>query len=1086
MRRLRKPLVIFFATVIMISGSIPLILHLSQDRIKNVVISKINESQPGLATCESIDVTLLSDLPDIGLSLSGFKYFEEKDRENARDSLPLLKLGELKLKINPFKAMTGVISVTEFSLNDGFLGLRKHPDGSLNLSNAIKMESEEETQPEDSLKENSAQDWSLDIENVRFRNLVFDFEDRKEAQRIAVRINKLNTALLASEENLDFNLGLNAELLGIKTKNKVFLKNKGALLETKLAYDKKHKTLTLAPSELNLAGALFDIRGDIDFGNEGMLDLEINGRPSQSRAFLALTDYAEADTKKMPEKGDAYLRFSAKGKTIGQAPHVELDCGFSDLDIAHPDWKAAIRDINLDLHFDNGTENNLNTSTLEIRRFQAKPNLGYINISGRIENFEKPYIKAKAEADLILDGLDKLLKIEEIEKLQGKVSAKVDLDQAFDFDNLVAEETFSKIKTNAIVLDKISFRSKSLNNTVEDINGIFYLQDDHLGIHRLKAKIQHNDIEFSGYIKNYPALFLPAGKEVSGKLKIYSDRLSMPELLAFDSLLAQSVDEEIRNFQFEASVKANAEHIRAKRIPEFSFTIDKLSLDAKSIAPLHNLQGVMGLKDGNIGIQKLRGNIGQSDFELSAGILNAKALAKYQRDSSQTVTFAFNINSEKMRMQDLATFKGKSLLPEPYDKETISDFNITGGYELSNQDLIVRLDSTKTAERKIPESRLFVRKLQGKTTSFPLALSDFNIDIVFQDQAILIKDFTGKAGHSDFAFNAKLDRLKSIAQDSSLYQVEGSFDFKSKTLDLDELLAFQLPESPKSQDAEELAELQKQNMEKGALATLLRNGLPRLNFNAEIGKINFAAQSVKDFRGEIQTENTSVTLKNLSFEAAQGKVALNGTLDGKNPKALTLVSTASVKGMDLNHLDLKMSTEDMEIDIRKNFEGIIDAELTSSLQLKPDMSVDLNKSEAKIKATIRNGKIKEFAPMLALSDYMGNKDLNAVRFAELTNTFELKDAKLTIPRMNISTTIGQMYFSGTQGLDTSMEYNIEIPFKLVRQVAWSTLVRKKRKEGAKEDEIQKASKGAYISVNVSGDLENYKVGLGKKKKRKSK
>jgi hypothetical protein len=68
-----------------------------------------------------------------------------------------------------------------------------------------------------------------------------------------------------------------------------------------------------------------------------------------------------------------------------------------------------------------------------------------------------------------------------------------------------------------------------------------------------------------------------------------------------------------------------------------------------------------------------------------------------------------------------------------------------------------------------------------------------------------------------------------------------------------------------------------------------------------------------------------------------------------------------------------------------------------------------------------------------------------VRFDTLRDKFTFKDGALTIPSMNINSSLGFMEISGTQSLDTHMEYYVRIPLKLVTQVGFGCSSVKNRK-----------------------------------------
>ena len=59
--------------------------------------------------------------------------------------------------------------------------------------------------------------------------------------------------------------------------------------------------------------------------------------------------------------------------------------------------------------------------------------------------------------------------------------------------------------------------------------------------------------------------------------------------------------------------------------------------------------------------------------------------------------------------------------------------------------------------------------------------------------------------------------------------------------------------------------------------------------------------------------------------------------------------------------------------------------------------------------------------MLALSDYMGNRNLLNIRFDTLQNSLNVNKGKVTIPAMSIESTLGHMELSGTHDNDQNID-----------------------------------------------------------------
>ena len=99
---------------------------------------------------------------------------------------------------------------------------------------------------------------------------------------------------------------------------------------------------------------------------------------------------------------------------------------------------------------------------------------------------------------------------------------------------------------------------------------------------------------------------------------------------------------------------------------------------------------------------------------------------------------------------------------------------------------------------------------------------------------------------------------------------------------------------------------------------------------------------------------------------------------------------------------------------------------------------------------------------------------------------DITNGLLTIPKMTIESTLGHFEISGTQDLQLNMEYFLKIPWSIIKQGARNKVIGTKQGEGKAliEDEIIEVDpkrKTKYLNLKIKGNLEDYKITLGKQK-----
>ena len=125
--------------------------------------------------------------------------------------------------------------------------------------------------------------------------------------------------------------------------------------------------------------------------------------------------------------------------------------------------------------------------------------------------------------------------------------------------------------------------------------------------------------------------------------------------------------------------------------------------------------------------------------------------------------------------------------------------------------------------------------------------------------------------------------------------------------------------------------------------------------------------------------------------------------------------------------------------------------------------------------------------MLALSDYMGDKNLQNIRFDTLQNSLDITRGKINIPAMTIESTLGHIELSGTHDSNQNIDYYLRVPWKTVRKAAWQKLFKNKKDSvvnSEQEDEIVELDpdkKIKYLNLKIKGRTDDYKISLGKKR-----
>ncbi|HEY3403126.1 MAG TPA: AsmA-like C-terminal region-containing protein, partial [Ohtaekwangia sp.] len=269
--------------------------------------------------------------------------------------------------------------------------------------------------------------------------------------------------------------------------------------------------------------------------------------------------------------------------------------------------------------------------------------------------------------------------------------------------------------------------------------------------------------------------------------------------------------------------------------------------------------------------------------------------------------------------------------------------------------------------------------------------------------------------------------------------------------------------------------------------------IPFSNFNAQIdiAKLKYNRLWLKDITAKItMREDQTIKVDTLMMKVAGGSVRMKGKFNGSNHEKIYFRSRINFDQVDIEKMMLKLDHFGQDVVVNKNIKGKLSGQIRSYVRVHPNLVPIVDNSKAEMEFTIYNGTLVDFAPMQAMASYFKDKNLRLIRFDTLQNKFSYADGVLEIPAMNINSSLGYIEVSGKHSIDFSMEYYIRVPLKMVTKVGFSSLFNRKPEEVDLHqiDEIEyvgKDKKFAFMNLKITGTPDDFKVGLGKDKKRKS-
>lgn len=242
----------------------------------------------------------------------------------------------------------------------------------------------------------------------------------------------------------------------------------------------------------------------------------------------------------------------------------------------------------------------------------------------------------------------------------------------------------------------------------------------------------------------------------------------------------------------------------------------------------------------------------------------------------------------------------------------------------------------------------------------------------------------------------------------------------------------------------------------------------------KVDELRYSQLLVKAIQTEIGLHKGGFTVNDFRCFAFDGEVQQHGNFTFSNSNELIYNSEIKATGLRIGSVFQSFNNFDQTTLTDKNIKG----EFNATIQLKAVWDNYKNFNTDKLLATmdceVTNGELNNYEPLKAASKFIDINDLYNIRFATLKNQLSIKDKLITIPKMEIQSSLVNLYLSGTHSFENDINYNLKINLKKV-------LASKFNRRNA---DIQYIEENPYDGINlylsIIGRLPDYTIKYDKK------
>ncbi len=1030
---------------------------MKQEKIVQQLLTTFNKTMTGEITIRKSHIAPFKNFPFVSIALQDVILYADKSKSEEQE---IIHLEDLYVGFDMLNVLQGNYQIKVIKLDEGHIDLIQDEQGNLNVVTALQLkDSEEESETID-----------LSLDKIDLDNVSVSFSQPHKQDKIDVRFKHIHSTYKQKKNEMIIDLDTDFTGSLFKDGKQTLLHNKHFAIKTDMKYLAQEEKIILAPSQFTFEHIFLNIEGFMELAGDKQMDLKIDGSQDNFNLLIAFAPEELIPTLKSYEnEGKIYVKSEIKGSLKDGQPAINAAFSCEEGFFLNQKNSKKLDNIEFAGTFTNGENRDFSTMKFTLNKMKAQPEAGIFDASLEVENFNSPKIDLKLKSNFNLDFLVNFLNLDkEINNAKGYVGITMNFHDIIDLTH--PEKSLEKLNESyftELIVKNLSFNAKSFGLPVNDINLHADLEGNKLSIEHFNGKVGKSDLQINGKISDVPALIHQRKTPVKTNLNISAKHIDLTELTYEKKTKKSKVNEKIDDLQMDVSFHCEASELASSgKLPIGEFMLNNLQLKLQNYPhEITNVTAGLFIEKEDVKIRRFKGKLDESDFLFFGKLNNYEHFFKANTKAKSVAEIFFKSN--QLKLENIFTYNNEQFLPENIKNEAFNDVKLKAK-------ISARFDG-----EKVKGASVEISKLELTTSLHEKRIQDVTGKLMFFKENLKVKNLKGNIGQSDFdlSFNYFMGK------NDSLRKRDNELTLLSNHFDLNEILAIKYNAST----AENVPDTN------GVTQAFSILDFPFMDFTLEtdLKHFEFLNYKFERLKGKIAvSKNKTIDFSRCGFDLAGGKVRLSGKLDASNPQNIYFSPRIRIKNLDLDQTLMRFNNFGQDMLLSDQLSGMLETKIRGNIPLNADLTPKMESVDLTMEVTITNGVIKNYKQLQEFASFFGDKNLNRVAFDTLSNVFVLKNNRVSIPWMTINSTLGFLEISGEQDLSAkmNMEYYFKIPLKLVSNVAYQKLFKRKREEidVDQEDEIQYRGdkKVHYINLKMLGDLENFSISLGKDKRDK--
>jgi hypothetical protein len=593
---------------------------LFKDKIKQMVVTSINQNLDATVAFEDIDLSLLKSFPRANVTIDKLSIINKAPF--AGDTLLYSGEVNLKMAINElFKGENEAMNIESFYSKDAKVTLLFNKNGLGNFDIALKEDLKSD--------ESESKPFALNIQSYEFENLKFNYFDEKSKMKLVIdRLNHKGTGNFAASK-LDLDTKTTARV-SFDMDSTNYMKNVLLDLDAVLGIDLEQSKYTFKKNTALINQLPLKFDGFIQLvGEEQSYDLSFKTPTSSFKNFLGLlpAQYA-GNLNTVQTTGDFTVVGFAKGMlTDTTVPKFNVSISSKNASFKYPDLPKSVTNIMIDTKIIN--ESGLLKDTyVNLDQLSFRIDQDVFDVKATIKNItENPLIDAALEGTINLGNVSKAYPVKLTTPLSGILIA--DVMTKFDMQS-IEKSQYEKVQNSGNV-SITGFKYTDEDKKAYTINkAVAQFNTTTINLKQLDVTTGRTDLKIDGTLENFYG-YLFKDQEIKGNFNLKSDQIVVSD---FMSKTTEKVNEKTTTQE-------------AVKVPKFlNITVNAA---ANSVLydnlNLKNVSGKLLVKNETVTLQNIKMNLFNGLFTANGSVST----------KSKVPTFAMELGLNRVDIQQSFT-----------------------------------------------------------------------------------------------------------------------------------------------------------------------------------------------------------------------------------------------------------------------------------------------------------------------------------------------------------------------------------------------------------------------------------------------